>query len=54
MAAGGYHSIFLSGQESVYGLGSGKFGENGCGDFVDSSIPKTIELPDYKRSVTFG
>jgi alpha-tubulin suppressor-like RCC1 family protein len=40
IAAGAYHSLFLADGDVLYGLGSGKYGENGCGDFVDVSTPK--------------
>lgn len=35
ISAGGYHSIFLCRDNVVYGLGSGKYGENGGGEFFD-------------------
>ena len=44
IAAGAYHSIFLCENDILYGLGSGKYGENGCGDFVDIVKPKMIDL----------
>lgn len=40
IAAGGYHSLALTSDQTLYGWGLGKYGQTGHGDFIDSNAPK--------------
>lgn len=44
-------------KDILYGLGSGKYGENGCGDFVDISTPKIVDFTiahKHNKLMSFG
>lgn len=46
IAAGGYHSLALSGIDNqiLYAWGSGIYGETGNGEFSDINFPKPVRL----------
>ena len=46
VAAGGYHSLVVCEDDlEMFGFGSGKFGQNGHGNFFDSAQPKRVTFP---------
>lgn len=58
VAAGGYHSLAVCSDSSMYGWGAGAQGETGLGELVDTHIPKQC-VPYHRpykknKNVTFA
>ena len=45
VSCGGFHTIVMTGENEVYGFGSGIYGECGYGEFVDTNKPKLVKFP---------
>ena len=55
IAAGGYHSLALCEDDSVYGWGAGNYGENGNPALVDTLQPKLIDLKEIpQRRISYA
>lgn len=40
IAAGSYHSLALTADQTLYSWGSSKYGQTGQGDFIDTNAPR--------------
>ena len=49
IACGGYHTIVVAADDTIFAFGSGAYGELGTGEAKDSSKPKRVDLIATKQ-----
>ena len=56
IAAGGYHSLALTSDQSLYAWGDGTYGQTGLGDYIETNSPRPCVsyLPDKTRQVSIA